>query len=220
MLITELQRILTEDTSSRVLVVLHTYGSHFSYHQRYPRSMAHFVPDDDVAISPNNKQMICNAYDNSILYTDYILDSIISLLECSDICSAMYYCADHGEDLLDGSDERFLHASPTTTYWQLHVASLAWFSPRYRSLYSTKVEAAKANEDAAATTYSVFHTLADMASITSPYVLDRASLVSPYFDHATRRYYLNDHNRAVPLDQEIGIDAKQKRLFRAANVKL
>lgn len=220
LLIKELQRVLAEDTSPRILVVLHTYGSHFSYHQRYPRTMAHFMPDDDVAISPSNKHMICNAYDNSILYTDYILDSIISLLERADICSAIYYCADHGEDLLDGRDERFLHASPTTTYWQLHVASLAWFSPRYRSLYPAKAEAAKANEGAAATTYSVFHTLADMASIASPYVLDRASLVSFYFDHATRRYYLNDHNRAVPLDQEIGIDEEQKRLFRAANVKL
>ena len=219
-LVEELQRILNEDTSPRLMVVLHSYGSHFSYHHRYPRSMAYFVPDDDVAINPGNKLKIRNAYDNSIRYTDLVLDNIISLLDSSASCSAMFYCADHGEDLLDGTDERFLHSSPTTTYWQLHVASLAWFSPRYRTLYPDKVWAAGANANAAATTYSVFHTVADMASISSPYVEERASLVSPYFDHATRRYYLNDHNRAVPLNHEIGIDEEQKSLFRAAGVFL
>lgn len=219
-LVEELRRILEEDTSHRIMVVLHTYGSHFSYHHRYPRSQAYFMPDDNVAISRGNKPMICNAYDNSIRYTDLVLDNIISLLDSSATCSAMLYCADHGEDLLDGEDERFLHSSPTTTYWQLHVASFAWFSPRYQALYPDKVWAAEANSNAVATTYSLFHTLADMASITSPYIEKRASLVNPYFDHATRRYYLNDHNRAVPLNQKIGIDEQQKALFQTAGVFL
>ena len=219
-LVEELQRILNVDTSPRLMVVLHSYGSHFSYHHRYPRSMAYFVPDDDVAISPSHKQKILNAYDNSIRYTDLVLNNIISLLDSSATCSAMFYCADHGEDLLDNHDRHFLHSSPTTTYWQLHVASLAWFSPRYRTLYPDKVWAAGANANVAATTYSVFHTVADMASVSSPYVEERASLVSPFFDHATRRYYLNDHNRAVPLNHEIGIDEEQKALFRVAGVFL
>ncbi len=220
-LVDAMDKALKTDRSQKILFVLHTYGSHFSYNQRYPRAFAKFLPDDDVAISEKNIEKIRNAYDNSVLYTDYILNEIISLLESHPaLCSAMFYCADHGEDLLDTEEGRFLHASPTTTYYQLHVASLAWFSPKYEQLFAEKVENARNNENAPATTYSVFHTMVDMASIYSPYADVRASLLSPEFDYAARRYYLNDHNRAVVLDENIGIDKAQQALFRRAGVDL
>lgn len=216
-----LQNVLAESRSQKIMFVLHSYGSHYSYHQRYPREFAHFLPDDDVAISKKNIEMIRNAYDNSVRYTDYVLNEIISLLEAQpNTCSAMLYCADHGEDLLDTDEERFLHSSPTATYYQLHIASVAWFSPLYRTLFADKVEAACANENAPATTYSVFHTMADLASIYSPYVNIRASLLSPEFDSAAKRYYLNDHNCAVPLDENIGIDDLQRKLFRDAGIEI
>ena len=211
-------KALDNDSSDKLLFILHTYGSHFSYHQRYPREVAIFLPDDDVAISPRNAEFIRNAYDNSILYTDQVLNDLITLLEREDACSAMFYCADHGEDLFDTAEGRFLHSSPTTTYHQLHVASLAWFSPKYKSMFFPKAEAAASNAAAPATTYSVFHTIADIASIRSPYLNINSSLVSPEFDYSAPRLYLDDHNRAVPLDREIGIDDKQRALFHRAGI--
>ncbi|MBR3886627.1 MAG: lipid A phosphoethanolamine transferase [Alistipes sp.] len=218
-LVERLQRILKEDRSERLLIILHMYGSHFSYHQRYPREWARFTPDDDVAISRRNVELIRNAYDNSTLYTDYVLNEIISTLEAEQACTAMYYCSDHGEDLFDGKDGRFLHSSPTTTYYQLHVASLAWFSPRYNELFPQKVTAARSNAEATATTHSAFHTIADMASIRSKYVKESVSLVNENFDHSAVRYYLSDHNKAATLD-EVGIDREQAALFTKAGVKL
>ena len=50
----------------------------------------------------------------------------------------VFYSADHGEDMLDDDRERFLHASPTTTCWQLHVASLAWFSEDYKRVFPNR----------------------------------------------------------------------------------
>lgn len=211
-------KALDNDSSDKLLFILHTYGSHFSYHQRYPREVATFLPDDDVAISPRNAEFIRNAYDNSILYTDQVLNDLIALLEREDACSAMFYCADHGEDLFDTAEGRFLHSSPTTTYHQLHVASLAWFSPKYKSMFSPKAEAAASNAAAPATTYSVFHTMADIASIYSPYFNTKASLVSPEFDYSAPRLYLDDHNRAVRLDREIGIDDEQRAFFHRAGI--
>lgn len=218
-LVERLQRILKEDRSERLLIILHMYGSHFSYHQRYPREWARFTPDDDVAISRRNVELIRNAYDNSTLYTDYVLNEIISTLETEQACTAMYYCSDHGEDLFDDRNGRFLHSSPTTTYYQLHVASLAWFSPRYNELFPQKVMAARSNAEATATTHSAFHTIADMASIRSKYVKESVSLVNENFDHSAVRYYLSDHNKAATLD-EVGIDREQAALFTKAGVKL
>ena len=57
--------------------ILHCYGSHFSYHQRYPREFAYFQPDNDVAIAKQHRPMLVNAYDNSVRYTDYVLSKII-----------------------------------------------------------------------------------------------------------------------------------------------
>lgn len=218
-LVERLQRILKEDRSERLLIILHMYGSHFSYHQRYPREWARFTPDDDVAISRRNVELIRNAYDNSTLYTDYVLNEIISTLEAEQACTAMYYCSDHGEDLFDDRNGRFLHSSPTTTYYQLHVASLAWFSPRYNELFPQKVTAARSNAEATATTHSAFHTITDMASIRSKYVKESVSLVNENFDHSAVRYYLSDHNKAATLD-EVGIDREQAALFTKAGVKL
>ena len=216
-----MRKALTEDCSQKILFVLHTYGSHYSYRQRYPREFAAFLPDDDVAIEKANVDRIRNAYDNSILYTDYVLNEIITTLDSyPEICSAMLYCADHGEDLFDTDEERFLHATPTATYYQLHVASLAWFSDKYKLLFKEKAEAARYNENVPATTYSVFHTVADMASIASPYIDFEASLVSFDYDYTSERYYLDDHNRATPLNENIGIDSVQRRLFERAGVEL
>ena len=216
-----MRKALTEDCSQKILFVLHTYGSHYSYRQRYPREFAVFLPDDDVAIEKANVDRIRNAYDNSIIYTDYVLNEIISTLEsCPEICSAMLYCADHGEDLFDTDEERFLHATPTATYYQLHVASFTWFSDKYKLLFKEKAEAAQYNENVPATTYSVFHTVADMASIASPYIDFEASLVSFDYDYTSERYYLNDHNKAVALNENIGIDSVQRRLFEIAGVEL
>ena len=220
-LVDNVREILKSEPSQRILFILHTYGSHFSYHQRYPREAAKFLPDDDVAISLKNAEKIRNAYDNSILYTDYVLDELISTMEkMPNVCSAIYYCADHGEDLMDKKDNRFLHSSPTVTYYQLHVASFAWFSPTYRKLFADKVKAATYNSGASATTHSVFHTMADIASIKSQYVEPKASLVSEQFDRNAPRYYLDDHNNAVPLDEEIGINAMQRDLFLRAGIVL
>ena len=199
-LLDEMKKILDRTDQRKILFILHCYGSHFSYHQRYPREFARFQPDDDVAIAPQHRQILVNAFDNSILYTDHFLAETIEFLETlEDTASALLYCADHGEDLIDDRRERFLHASPTTTAYQLHVASLAWFSPDYRRAFPGKVAAAEANETAPATTHALFHTMADMASIHGRHLSTKVSLVSPDFDRTAPRFYLNDHNKAVPF---------------------
>ncbi len=216
-----LRQTLQQDQSPKILFILHSYGSHFSYHQRYPREFAHFLPDDDVVIKSSNAEMIRNAYDNSIMYTDYFLNEIIAFLGGMEgVASAMLYCADHGEDLFDSSRRGFLHSSPTVTYNQLHVASLAWFSEHYKTLFPARIYSAKRNSMAPATTYSVFHTMAEIASISSPYVDYGASLVNRYFDFSSTRYYLNDHNCSVRLDSEIGIDEHEQALFSTHGIEL
>ena len=135
--------------------------------------------------------------DNSIRYTDYVLDQVIFVLDSTDAVTALFFCSDHGEDLMDDDRNRFLHASPTPTYYQLHVASFAWFSDRYRELFPEKYRAARENCGKPATSASVFHNLADIASLRSPYVDSTQAFTSAGFVPVLRRMYLNDYNEAV-----------------------
>ena len=215
-----MRKAIEKSTSRKLFFILHCYGSHFSYHQRYPREFAYFQPDNDVAIAKQHRPMLVNAYDNSVRYTDYVLSKIIDYLgSLENTSSALLYCADHGEDLIDDHRERFLHASPTTTAYQLYVASLAWFSESYRERFPEKVAAAEANATAPATTHALFHTMADMASIRGRFLTTKVSLVSPDFDRTAPRRYLNDHNEAVPY-RKTGLRPEDMEAFRRYGIEL
>lgn len=219
-LLDEMRKAIEKSTSRKLFFILHCYGSHFSYHQRYPREFAYFQPDNDVAIAKQHRPMLVNAYDNSVRYTDYVLSKIIDYLgSLENTSSALLYCADHGEDLIDDHRERFLHASPTTTAYQLYVASLAWFSESYRERFPEKVAAAEANATAPATTHALFHTMADMASIRGRFLTTKVSLVSTDFDRTAPRRYLNDHNEAVPY-RKTGLRPEDMEVFRRYGIEL
>ncbi len=219
-LLEEMRSAIEQSQSKKMFFILHCYGSHFSYHQRYPRKFARFQPDDDVAISAGSAEMLRNAYDNSVLYTDHFLAQTIAYLRTlTDTTSAMLYCADHGEDLFDDTRGRFLHSSPTTTAYQLYVASLVWFSENYRHYFPEKVATAAANADAPATTHAMFHTIADMASIEGRYVEKKSALTSAAYDRKVSRRYLNDHNEAVSFFKT-GLNELDKATFQRFGVEL
>lgn len=182
--------------SSDLFVILHSYGSHFNYRERYPDDFSRYTPDDDVSISKKNRERMVNAYDNSIIYTDWFLSEVINTLRDANACSAMFYCSDHGEDLYDDNRGRFLHSSPTITYYQAHVACLGWYSEAWQAHYPEKAAAAVANSMAPASTHSVFHTVAQLAPIESEYIKSEVSLVSDDFDYSIERHYLDDHCNA------------------------
>ena len=219
-LLEALQEIVATSRSEKLFVILHCYGSHFSYHQRYPRSAAHFLPDADVAIRPRHKEELRNSYDNSIRYTDTFLAETVAFLRSqTDLCSALLYCSDHGEDLYDDRRGRFLHASPTTTAYQLHVAAFGWFSERYRAAFPAKVTAAETNKGHATTTHAMYHTMADIASVEGAYCKPSVSLVNEAFDPTAPLRYLNDHNEAVPFT-ETGLNADDIEMLHRAGITL
>lgn len=179
-----------------LFIVLHTYGSHFNYKERYPSDFSRFIPDNATDVKVKNKNQLINAYDNSILYTDDFLHDVISTLQKESDCSALFYTADHGEDLLDDKRNRFLHASPNPTFYQLHIPILMWFSGNYQTDYPEKAGAAVSNQAKPVATNAAFHTLLDMASINTEYLQPDLSLVNPAFKYA-RRMYLSDHDKPI-----------------------
>ena len=176
--------------------VLHTYGSHFNYKERYPAEFSVFKPDNATGVKAENRQQLINAYDNSVLYTDDFLHRTIGILRNTPDSSALFYSSDHGEDLLDDSRKRFLHSSPNPTFYQLRIPIFMWFSDNYQNAFPEKVQHATDNRTKPVATNAAFHTMLDAASINSPYLDTDLSLVHPGFK-TVQRMYLNDHDKPI-----------------------
>lgn len=193
------RNLVADTVIGKQLIVLHSYGSHFLYRDRYPKGFSHFTPDKAVDASPSNRDELINAYDNSIRYTDYFLAGLIDVLQERNVRSALLYAADHGEDIFDDERNRFLHASPKPTYWQIHQATLIWLSPRLIADNPEMEEALKKNAAKRVSPQkSLFPTAMQLAGIQSPLVVDSLSLVSLSYNPAPP-VYLDDLNRPLPL---------------------
>lgn len=187
----------------KLFVIMHGYGEHWSYPDRYPSEFSFFKDDAPRGARPKEKEKLVNAYDNAIRYNDYFLDAVIKRLESyTEASTAMYYTSDHGEDIYDDARERILHSSPTLSYYQLHVPAILWLSPAYRERYQTIARTARANERKAATSRSNLHTLLSLGGINTPERQDSLSLLSPLYREG-QRSYLNDRYECVSLSEMI-----------------
>lgn len=212
-----LNDFVEKKNDDKKFIVLHTYGSHFNYQDRYPETAKHFLPDDNANAEAENRPTLMNAYDNSICYTDCVLDSIICTLERQGCMCGMMYLSDHGEDIFDDSRDRFLHASPQPTYWQLHVPIVMWMSPKLRMEYpSLYANACKNCEKNVSTSRSVFDTMMELGGLRSKYCRPDKALTDSRFKETPRRY-LTDHNTGVALT-ETGLKKPDYEMFKRKRI--
>lgn len=186
-------------SSPKMLIVLHTYGSHFNYIDRYPDEYERFMPAESGSASMANRDRLINSYDNTILYTDAVVDSVISIVDSLACPAAVMYLSDHGEDIFDDARERFLHASPVPTYHQIHVPLLLWTSAAYNAMNPTAIRRSAAHTGLdVASNDIVFDTMLSLAGITADRTDSTRSLVDSSYT-VRPRLYLNDYNEAVSL---------------------
>ena len=207
---------LAKDTS-KLFIVLHTYGSHFNYRERYPADNAFFLPDFPVDAEVKYKDNLVNAYDNSIRYTDGFLSRLIRMLQEQDADAAMIYTSDHGEDIFDDRRRLFLHASPVPSYYQIHVPFLVWMSDSYRQNYPALLESAEANSQKnISSSASFFHTMLELGGVETPYRNDSLSVSNLLFTEKPR-IYLNDHNEARSLD-DLGMHKEDFEMLKTQGI--
>lgn len=203
---------------TKEFIVLHTYGSHFNYRERYRPDEAVFKPDDASEAKASNRRQLLNAYDNSIRSTDHFLYLLTRELSRCGAASAMLYTSDHGENIFDDSRKLFLHASPIPSYYELHVPLLIWMSPSYRNMFAAEAAAIGSNSHkSVATSASVFHTMLSIAGISTPLRADSLSVASSRYKPG-ERHYLNDHNLPVAI-KKIMRDEEDFVMFRKMRLK-
>ncbi len=131
-----LQRVLT-DTPRRKLVFIHLLGSHILYKSRYPAPFERFTDTPRPNLSAPQIE-IFNAYDNSILYNDFVVDSILRMVAQFSPFSAAIYVADHGDDVFTTKDIPY-HSEDHPTPPMAAVPLIVWVSKRFHREQACRV---------------------------------------------------------------------------------
>ncbi|MBF6032769.1 phosphoethanolamine--lipid A transferase [Pseudomonas sp. P155] len=153
------------------VLVLHQMGSHGpEYFKRYPKEYEHFTPVcESNALNNCSRESIVNGYDNTLVYTDHVLSSLIDVLRINQdkVDTAMLYLSDHGESL--GEYNLFLHGTPymLAPEQQKHVAMLAWFSDNYQKAYSVDTHCLQMSRDKPLSQDNLFHSMLGLLEVRS-----------------------------------------------------
>lgn len=97
-----------QDPAKDKLIFVHLMGSHLQYANRYPAKFAHFSGEPPRLLSHDlagwKKQKV-NEYDNSILYTDWLVAQIHQLMQhYGKGMSGWMLFSDHGEEVFETAD--------------------------------------------------------------------------------------------------------------------
>lgn len=132
-LLAGLQEEIMGSDKSKIFVGLHTYTSHGpSYFSNTPDEFKTFLPECTVVeMSQADRQELINAYDNTIIYTDYLIHRIIEMVrQMPDRRSCVIFISDHGESL--GENNLYMHGVPKAMApeEQIKIPFIVWSSDK------------------------------------------------------------------------------------------
>ncbi len=175
---------------ARQFIVLHMYGSHYPYDERYARRDQVFQPIfRDVGFSaaaPRFKQELINSYDNTLLGTDRFLAAVIAHAKAAGKPAMVLYTSDHGENLFDDERDMFLHAGPVPTRRDTMVPLLFWANDAFAQAQAGKIAAMRAHVAAPLNHLAVMPTVLDLAGISYDGKDPARSLASGHFQPVKR----------------------------------
>ena len=177
------------DSAPNKLIVLHTLGNHWNYSHRHPKDFDQWKPSLFGVANPaytdlKNKEALNNSYDNSILYTDWMLAQVITQLKQRNQLTALVYVSDHGQTLYDGTCQLAFHGH--NTQFEFHIPAFVWYSDQYQSQHPHKVEQLLHHRNAKLSTENIFHSVLDMMDIRYPNDRVEWSIFSPSLKNHTR----------------------------------
>ena len=165
----ELAKLPAERRARGTVVVMHQMGSHGpAYFKRTPAEFKKFVPEcNDTSLSQCDRAQVVNAYDNTILLTDYFLSRVITWLKAQEKIStpAMLYVADHGESL--GEKNLYLHGLPfaVAPAEQKTVPMITWLSPGFEQISRVNTRCLQANRDKPLSHDNLFHSVLGLMAV-------------------------------------------------------
>lgn len=161
---------IQQSQNNKIFIVLHASTSHGpTYFKKYPPKFEKFSPVcKSVELAKCTREELINAYDNTIVYTDFLLAELIETLkQLETFNTTMLFVSDHGESL--GENNLYMHGVPISIApeEQYEIPFLAWTSDPSMAFKNLKT----------ASQYHVFHSVLDFLGVESPVHDPRWSIV-------------------------------------------
>ena len=180
--VSELENVKYDD---KTLIVIHLMGSHNSYNLRYPKEFARFSDGDSYE------------YDNSILYTDYVLGEILK--KCNEIpdFQGLLYFSDHGE----GIDAHVGHDNSKFTFQMTRIPMVMYLSNEFVKNRGEDYRILKNNTNNYFTNDLIFEAMMGLMKIDSPDVYNNTNnIMSNSYDNNVERFYTSYGKRRLVDD--------------------
>jgi heptose-I-phosphate ethanolaminephosphotransferase len=191
-----------QDSFPKKLIVLHLLGSHHDYAKRY-RYLETSLPSNTLKSlehwNQHQKELV-NHYDNSIIFTDYVLSQFINEMEKLQEPASMVYLSDHGQEVYDRPSLGMGHGSPILSKEVVDIPFFIWHNQQmlnnnllYRSV-PEKNKLLKYNSQ------HLYHSMIDLMNISTPEFKPSKSILNQTFKEDTLRI-LNSANQIFTYEE-------------------
>lgn len=173
------------DPNGRKLICLHLMGSHMIYSKRYPPEYDIIGKDDVKSIADNKwmdgrKAATVAEYDNSIRFTDSILQHLIESASERKEPTILVYLSDHGEVVYD---RRNFRGRDRTS---VRVPFVIYANDAYRHKNPEIIKQLKESEKTKFSTSDAIHLLIGLTGISYPYYNKSKDIISGSYIPRTR----------------------------------
>lgn len=176
------------DIRRDTVIVYHQIGSHGpAYAERYPSRFEAFSPScHSSQLHRCTAAEVRNAYDNTILYTDYVLSRQIETLSAVQdrVDTVLLYVSDHGESL--GEQGLYLHGMPyaLAPETQTHVPLLAWLPEASRARLAIDDGCLRSRVNLPASHDALYHTMLGVMELRNDFYDPQRDLLASCVVHA------------------------------------
>jgi len=181
------KNIIDKHDNNNTVIFVHLMGNHFNYCSRYPVKYSKYNGElregyfgkkaKDVDLAKH-----INDYDNSVLYNDYVVTSILEVLKKSGGVSGFIYFADHADDVLGKRG----HNSSKFTYSMTQIPMIAWCSEEYTEKYKNKFNALVEHENELFPNDLIYDTLIGIVGV-------QTNRYNPKYDLSNKLYQVDDN---------------------------
>ncbi|MDR0454505.1 MAG: lipid A phosphoethanolamine transferase [Deferribacteraceae bacterium] len=165
-----------DDPNPHKFIIVHTYGNHIRYDERYGPEFEKFVPvcDKNKPMSECHGDELGNIYDNSVLAVDDFYAKLTGLMKERNVF--LFYLSDHGEPLGENgirargnNDNRFERTIPF----------IVWLSDSMKENQPEIENIIKENLDKAVSHDYLIYSALSCSGIKSIFVDDKLSVCNP-----------------------------------------
>lgn len=170
------------DAPNRNFIILHLYGQHVKFAERYPAAYAKFKAADvksKLPLDDEQRQEVAH-YLNATYYNDYVVDSIINMFAKRN--AIVLYFSDHAEEVynfrlhvgrtdMKTDDKRALRQ-------QLDIPFLIYMSPRYAATHTQLVKRISQSVDRPFMTDDLPQVIFDILGVNTRYYQPSRSVIN------------------------------------------